>query len=63
MRLGPEVIVQAGTNLAFAQLAVEAERWLGKPVIDANTVIYWHALRSLGLADVLPAAGRLGLVG
>ena len=60
---GPEVIVQAGTNLAFAQLAVEAERWLGKPVIAANTVIYWHALRSLGLADALPAAGRLGLVG
>ncbi len=59
----PEVIVQAGTNLAFAQLAVEAERWLGKPVIAANTVIYWHALRSLGIRDALPAAGRIGAVG
>lgn len=56
----PDVIVQAGTNMAFAGLAAEAERWLGLPVVAANTVTYWHALRALGIGDVLPGAGRLG---
>lgn len=60
---GPDVIVQAASNLAFAQPAVEAERWPAKPVIAAHAAISGHALRSPGLADVPPAARRLGMVG
>jgi maleate isomerase len=58
---GPDVdaIVQVGTNLAMARLAPEAERWLGKPVIAINTAIYWHALRSVGIADKMSGWGPL----
>lgn len=47
----PDVIVQPGTNLATAQLAAEAGRWLGIPVLSCNSVTYWDALRQLGIAD------------
>jgi maleate isomerase len=57
----PEVdaIIQVGTNLGMAQLAGEAERWLGKPVIAINTALYWHALRQNGINDKIPGWGRL----
>ncbi|MDP6831981.1 MAG: arylmalonate decarboxylase [Alphaproteobacteria bacterium] len=57
----PEVdaIIQVGTNLGMAQLAGEAERWLGKPVIAINTALYWHALRQMGIDDKIPGWGRL----
>jgi maleate isomerase len=54
-----DAIIQAGTNLAFARLAGEAERWLGKPVIAMNTATYWHALRSNGISDPVRGFGRL----
>jgi maleate isomerase len=54
-----DAIVQVGTNLCMAQLAGEAERWLGKPVIAINTATYWHALRSNGIDDKVPGFGRL----
>jgi maleate isomerase len=58
---GPEVeaIVQCGTNLSMVQLADEAERWLGKPVIAINAATWWLALRSHGITDVIRGAGRL----
>ena len=58
---GPDVdaIVQAGTNLSMARLAGEAERWLNKPVIAINTAIYWYALRSNGIDDVVEGFGSL----
>jgi len=54
-----DAIVQAGTNLAFAEVAAIAEFWLDKPVIAINTATYWHALRSNGIVDPLYGYGRL----
>ncbi len=46
-----EAIVQAGTNLAMAQVRAIAEFWLDKLVLAINTATYWHALRMNGIAD------------
>jgi maleate isomerase len=54
-----ELILQVGTNLAFAQVAAEAERWLGKPVLAMNTCTYWHALRQTGIDDKMEGFGSL----
>jgi maleate isomerase len=54
-----ELILQVGSNLAFAKLAGEAEGWLGKPVLAVNTCTYWHALRSNGIEDRLDGFGSL----
>jgi maleate isomerase len=54
-----ELIMQVGTNLAFAGVAAEAERWLGKPVLAVNTCTYWHALRSCGVEDKIDGFGSL----
>ena len=58
---GPDIdaIIQVGTNLSMARLAGEAERWLKKPVIAINTAIYWYALRSNGIRDVVTGFGPL----
>lgn len=54
-----ELILQVGTNLAFARVAAEAERWLGKPVLAVNTCTYWQALRTNGIDDKLEGFGSL----
>jgi maleate isomerase len=54
-----ELILQVGTNLAFARIAAEAERWLGKPVLAVNTCTYWQALRSSGIEDKIDGFGSL----
>lgn len=54
-----ELILQVGTNLAFAKVAAEAERWLGKPVLAVNTCTYWQALRANGIEDRLEGFGSL----
>jgi maleate isomerase len=54
-----ELILQVGTNLAFAKVAAEAERWLGKPVLAVNTCTYWHALRTSGVGDKIDGFGSL----
>jgi maleate isomerase len=56
---GVRAIVQFGANLPMAKLAARAEEWLGKPVFAINTVTYWHALRSHGIADRREGFGRL----
>jgi maleate isomerase len=58
---GPHVdaIVQLGANLPMWHVAIEAERWLGKPVLAINTVAYWHALRTCGIDDRLHGVGRI----
>ena len=56
---GVDAIIQAGTNLAFAEVAAMAEFWLEKPVIAINTATYWHALRSMGLNDPMDGFGAL----
>jgi maleate isomerase len=54
-----ELILQVGTNLAFAKVAAEAESWLGKPVLAVNTCTYWQALRSNGIEDKIEGFGSL----
>jgi maleate isomerase len=54
-----DAIVQVGTNLSMVRLAAAAELWLGKPVIAINAAIYWHALRTNGIADWAEGFGRL----
>jgi len=56
---GVDAIVQAGTDLAMADLAGEAERWLGIPVIAINIATYWSALRANGIEDRMRGFGSL----
>lgn len=55
----PDVIVQPGTNLPMAMLAAEAERWLGVPLLSCNSVVYWDAMRLLGIGDQCEGQGPL----
>lgn len=54
-----DLILQAGTNLYFTQLANQLERELGKPVLAINAVTFWHALRSNGIPDRVEGFGSL----
>lgn len=54
-----ELIIQVGTNLAFAEVAMEAERWLDKPVLAINTCTYWHSLRVNNIDDRIEGFGSL----
>jgi maleate isomerase len=56
---GVDAIVQAGTDLAMADIAGEAERWLGIPVIAINVATYWSALRACGIGDRIAGFGTL----
>ncbi len=56
---GVDAVVQAGTDLAMADLAGEAERWLGIPVIAINVATYWSALRTNGIRDRMNGFGTL----
>ncbi len=56
---GPDAIVQVGTNLAMAQLADEAERWLDMPVLAINAITFWSALRDLGIDDRIDGYGSI----
>src|SRR5580692_11625451 len=56
---GVDAIVQAGTDLAMADLAAEAERWLGIPVVAINVATYWSALRKNGITDRIGGFGAL----
>jgi maleate isomerase len=58
-RSGAEAIVQVGTNLSAVRLADSAEAWLGIPMIAINAAIWWSALRTAGLPDVLDGFGPL----
>ena len=54
-----DAIVQIGTNLSMARLALEMTETLAKPVIAINTATYWHTLRSLGIDDQMTGFGVL----
>ena len=56
---GVDAVVQAGTDLAVTDIADEAERWLGMPVIAINAATYWSALRRSGVADRIAGRGSL----
>ena len=52
-------IVCVGADLASAQFADEAERWLGKPVIAMSSALLWYTLRAMGIADRVRGFGFL----
>jgi len=54
-----DLILQAGTNLYFTELAAQLERELGKPVLAINALTFWHALRSNGITDRIQGFGSL----
>jgi maleate isomerase len=54
-----DALLMLGTALPAASVAVEAERWLGKPVLAVNVVSYWHAIRQCGIADRVLGHGRI----
>ena len=54
-----DLILQAGTNLYFVELAAQLERELGKPVLAINAVTLWHALRNNDIPDRIPGFGSL----
>jgi maleate isomerase len=56
---GVDAIVQAGTDLAVVDIADEAERWLGVPVIAVNAATYWCVLRRSGINDRITGHGTL----
>jgi maleate isomerase len=56
---GVDAVVQAGTDLAVADIADEAERWMGIPVIAINVATYWCALRRCGIEDRVAGFGSL----
>ncbi|RYF36527.1 MAG: igiC [Comamonadaceae bacterium] len=55
----PDAILQLGTNLAYARVANDAEKWLRKPVFASGPVIYWSALRKMGIKDQMTGFGSL----
>lgn len=55
----PDAILQLGTNLAYARVANDAEKWLKLPVFASGPVIYWSALRKMGIKDQFPGFGSL----
>ena len=55
----PDAIIQLGTNLHFCYVAADAERWLKLPVFASGTVIYWSALRKMGIHDKIRGFGSL----
>ena len=54
-----DAIVCVGADLASAQLADEAERWLDKPVISMSTALLWYTLRTMQIADQVRGFGFL----
>jgi maleate isomerase len=54
-----DCIVKVGTNSAIARLVPGIEKRINKPVLAVNTVIYWAALRRLGIRDPLSGYGTL----
>ena len=55
----PDAILQLGTNLHYCYVAADAERWLKIPVFASVTVIYWSALRKMGINDKVKGFGSL----
>jgi maleate isomerase len=54
-----DALLTLGTALPAANVAADAERWLGKPVLAVNVVSYWHAVRACGIADHVIGHGRI----
>ena len=55
----PDAILQLGTNLHFCYVAAQVEKELQKPVLASGPVIYWAALRAMGIHDRVSGFGKL----
>ena len=58
-----EAVFVACTGLRLSPHLEAMENSLGKPVLTANQVTSWHALRLMGVAADLPKRGKLFLAG
>jgi maleate isomerase len=56
-----DAVFLSDTCLVFSPMAQAMEEDLGKPVVSANMVTMWHALRLAGVQPNLPNRGRLFL--
>ena len=56
---GCDIVVQVGTNLAVSDLVPGLEFEIGMPILSANTVLFWRALRRAGIDDRRAEFGRL----
>ena len=54
-----DALLTLGTALPAGEVAAEAERWLGKPVLAVNVVSFWHAIRQCGIDDRVFGHGRI----
>jgi maleate isomerase len=56
---GVEAIFVSCTSLRVAEAVGRLEERIGSPVTSSNHAMAWHCLRLAGIADVVPAAGKL----
>ena len=56
---GLDALVQVGTGLPTLHLIEALEEKYDRPVVTSNQASYWHALRSAGIEESVPGAGRL----
>jgi maleate isomerase len=54
-----DAVFVACTSLRVAEVGVEVEQAIGKPVTSSNHAMAWHVLRLAGIEDRLPQWGRL----
>lgn len=57
---GAEAIFISCANILATHVIRELEADLGIPVVTSNQVVLWHALRTAGYTDPVPALGCLG---
>jgi maleate cis-trans isomerase len=57
---GAEAVFISCANIKATHAIAELEADLGIPVVTSNQVVLWHALRTAGYDDPVPALGRLG---
>lgn len=54
-----DAVVQCGTNMSLIDVAEQLEPVIGMPILGINAVIFWYALREMGIQGVVVGAGRL----
>ncbi len=59
VRADADAYLVSCTAVRSLEVVADLERDLGKPVLTSNQAAAWHALRSLGVKDVIPGFGRL----
>jgi maleate isomerase len=54
-----DAIFVSCANISAIEMIAELESRLGKPVVTSNQAALWHALRTIGQPDTIPALGHL----